>query len=193
MRRLGTLVLAAAALGCFLCAGAQADYVLLANGKILFGKVKVTADTVRLETFDGFLTLPLWRVTEVKVAGEVSEVKAERPKSEPEPVAKAAETPAERPTESRPLLSITEKKKVYVRLVKAERKAREQAERDYPISSLEPGYTRKELQGLLNKRLDAQMMLLGRLREEIGERYHLNDEEMTALFDEARTNGWAKS
>jgi hypothetical protein len=129
----------------------------------------------------------------VNVAGEVSAVTAERPEAQPELVVTAPDEEDVRAAAAAPTaLSKAERQRVYVRLVRAERKAREQADQDYAIASLRPGYTREELEALLEARLEAQMTLLDRLRGDIAEKYGLSEEQMAQLFEEAIAENWPR-
>jgi hypothetical protein len=192
MKRLSGVFAMVLAAGLFACATARADYVMLYNGKVIFGQIKQTADSVYVHLEEGVLIIPLWRLKEVKVAGLVSQIKTERSAGVEAPEAGKAESTQEKPVE-KPKLTQADKRNVYIVLVRAERLARDQAERQFPVTSLKPGYGREELDALISKRGDAQMRLVEETRQEVMAKHNLSEQELSDLFQQAQAENWPTS
>ncbi|MDP6440059.1 MAG: hypothetical protein QGH74_10520 [Candidatus Brocadiia bacterium] len=195
MKALRKMMFVVALAGCLLCAPAGADHAVLKSGAVLVGKVEVFSDYVRVETEDGVLSIPLWRVKEVAVGGKVTLIKAAGPAGgrpdEPK-VDETAATPGKPVARPKLQLSLTQRKRVFRVLVRAERRAGRRAERDYPLAGLTPGYTKKDLEALLAKRVVAQMRLVDGARSTVAKRYGLTAEDTAQVYKDGVRESWLR-
>ncbi len=195
MKALRKMMFVVALAGCLLCATAGADHAVLKSGAVLAGKVDVFSNYVRVETEDGVLSIPLWRVKEVDVGGKVTMIRDEAPAGETPDEPKAdgtAATLVKPPATPKLPLSLSQRKRAFRVLVRAERRAGRRAERDYPLIALRPGYTKRDLEALLTKRVVAQMKLVGKARSSVARRYGLTAEDTAQVYKDGVRESWLR-
>jgi len=183
----GILLGVAAAMLLF-CAVGIADQVTLTSGRVITGKVQEGTDIVRIETAEGILTVPVWRVKGVTIGDD--EVAAQ-PAASPAEAGEAPQPQLRKPLSER--LPLLQRKRVYVLLTKAEDEAYRQAVGDYPHSMLKPGYTRQDLEQLAALRVQAEVTYLEAERARIAAEHNLSAEDIAQILSDADKENWPKS